>query len=136
MKSSFVAQSLIALALTALLPVALAVQESPRPKEPSGGIVTPKLTEPQPKSESKPVVPAAVDTRGQLLYENHCRVCHTSIVHVRESHRARSLNDLEYWVKRWSGELKLPWSASEVSDVVDYLNQSYYKIGATPDPPK
>lgn len=126
MKNGYAACLLLALSLTTMLPAAMAIQEPP-PKAPSGEAVLPEQTEPQPKSESKPAVPAT-GSRGQLLYENHCQVCHTSVVHVRKMRRARSLKDLEHSVTHWSGELKLQWSADEISDVVDYLNRRFYKI--------
>jgi cytochrome c5 len=74
--------------------------------------------------------PAAVvveePVRGKLLYENHCQSCHTSTAHVREKRRAASIADLHHWVGRWTHELKLPWDSDEISDVVDYLNDTYY----------
>ncbi len=130
MKNGITAWLLIALSLATMFSVAMAKQ-GPLPKEPSSEAVLPEEIEPQPKLESKPAVPA-ISSRGQLLYENHCQVCHTSVVHVRETRRVRSLRDLEYWVTRWSGELEFPWSADEINDVVDYLNRRYYKIEITP----
>ena len=106
----------------------MAIQD-PLPEEPSREEVLPEQSDIKSESESKPAMPVA-GSRGQLLYENHCQVCHTSIVHVRETRRARSLKDLEYWVRRWSGELKLQWSADDINDVVDYLNLRFYKIEA------
>lgn len=64
--------------------------------------------------------------RGQLLYENHCTVCHTSVAHVREQRVAHSLGDIRKQVLRWSGQLNLEWRAEEVADVVEYLNTNYY----------
>lgn len=127
MKNGLATKLMIALSLTMMLPIAMATPE-PLSKEPGAEVVLPIQTEPQPKPESKPVVP---DTgpRGQLLFENHCQKCHTSVKDIRETHRVRTLKDLEYWVTFWSSELKLPWSADEINDVVDYLNQRYYKIG-------
>lgn len=72
--------------------------------------------------------PAVVGSRGQMLYENHCTRCHASVLHVRENRRAVSLKVLEGWVRRWSGEEKLPWSEEEIVEIVDYLNQRYYKF--------
>jgi mono/diheme cytochrome c family protein len=128
MNNGFTARLLIALSLTTMLPAAMAKQD-PLPKEPNRERVLREQTDTQPESESKPAMPVT-GSRGQLLYENHCQGCHTSVVHVRESRRARSLKDLEYWVTRWSGELKLQWRADEISDVVDYLNRHYYKFEA------
>lgn len=73
--------------------------------------------------------PAAADTqRGRLLYENHCQVCHTSVVHVRDQRKAKSPAELRAFILRWSGELKLKWSDDELADVYRHLNNLYYKF--------
>ena len=64
--------------------------------------------------------------RGQLLYENHCGGCHDKSVHSRTEKRAKSKDDIKYWVIRWSTELKLEWSDQDVNDVVDYLDITFY----------
>ena len=66
--------------------------------------------------------------RGSLLYENHCTVCHTSVVHVRENHKATTREELRSWVERWQKELGLPWTSVDVDDVVEFLNDRYYKL--------
>jgi cytochrome c5 len=66
--------------------------------------------------------------RGQLLYENHCRKCHESQVHIRENHKARSLADVQGWVYRWQTEEKLGWSTDEINDVSRYLAARFYKF--------
>ncbi|MCB1738867.1 MAG: hypothetical protein KDK91_00735 [Gammaproteobacteria bacterium] len=70
----------------------------------------------------------AVDdaSRGRMLYENHCTACHTSLAHVRENHKADSLDDLRGWVARWQTQLDLPWTVEEQTDVVNYLNRRFY----------
>lgn len=68
-------------------------------------------------------------SRGELLYENNCKVCHTSIVHIRENHEAKSMADLRMWVRRWSDELKLDWSNEEIDDVAQFLAHRFYKFG-------
>lgn len=126
MNHGLMARLLIATSLTILLPVAMANTE-PQRKQPSTELVAPEQTEPHPQSESKQSLPAT-GSRGQMLYENHCQQCHTSVLHVREMHRVRSINDLEHWVKRWADTLKLSWGKDEINDVVNYLNQQYYKM--------
>ena len=82
---------------------------------------------PTPQQEEKEN--SAVDQdRGQILYENHCRTCHESIVHIRDNRRAKTIDDIRYWVMRWSGELKLQWKTEDVDAVVNYLNLQYYKF--------
>ena len=64
--------------------------------------------------------------RGGLLYENHCQLCHDSVAHVRDNRRARSLEELNGWVTRWSTQQELGWGPAERADVVRYLNEHYY----------
>ena len=66
--------------------------------------------------------------RGRLLYENHCMVCHTSVVHVREQRKATSRAEIQGWIWRWQEELKLQWGTPEVNDVTEHLNDRYYQL--------
>jgi mono/diheme cytochrome c family protein len=134
MKNGFAVHLLTALSLTLMLSSAMATPEPPTEK-PGAEAVLPEETEPQLEPESKPVVPDA-GSRGQLLYENHCLECHASVIHVRETHRALTLKDLEYWVTLWADDLKLPWGEDEIGDVVDYLNHRYYKFEEPPQHPQ
>ena len=68
--------------------------------------------------------------RGRLLYENHCTVCHTSVVHVREQRKASTRDEIRSWIVRWQKELGLQWTSSEIDDVIEYLNDDYYKLKA------
>jgi len=71
----------------------------------------------------------AQEARGRLLYENHCTVCHTSVVHVREDHKAGNLQEVQGFVARWSAYLKLPWTAEDRAAVARYLDETYYRFG-------
>ena len=73
-------------------------------------------------------VQAGEAERGELLYNNHCKECHTSVVHIREDRKARSREEIGTWVQRWSKELELQWGSVEVDDVIEYLNERYYKL--------
>jgi hypothetical protein len=66
--------------------------------------------------------------RGQLLYENHCRGCHESVVHVREKRTAQTLAALEGAVRRWVTAQGLGWGDEEITEVTDFLNARYYKL--------
>ena len=134
MKQGLIAQLLIATSLTILLPVALANTEPP-PNEPSNELVLPEKAEPHAKSEPKSAL-LTTGSRGQMLYENHCQGCHTSVVHVRETHRVRSWLELQTWVTHWANELKLTWKADEIGDVANYLNERYYKFEAPINQPQ
>jgi len=72
------------------------------------------------------------DSRGKMLYENHCRVCHDSTVHIRENHKAKSPDDIRYWATRWSKYLKLDWGSDEIDVVVDHLSKTYYHFQDSP----
>jgi len=65
--------------------------------------------------------------RGRLFYENHCRACHDSQVHIREVQTAKSLEAVRAQVARWQEVLKLQWSAEDVADVAEYLNATWYQ---------
>jgi cytochrome c5 len=71
---------------------------------------------------------AADAERGRLLYENHCTVCHTSVVHVREQRKAASREEIQSWIRRWQKELGLQWGTMEVDDVTEFLNKRYYRL--------
>jgi hypothetical protein len=73
-------------------------------------------------------LPRAATARGELLYENHCTGCHTSVVHVQTNHRATSDVEVESWVRRWSDEEQLRWTDEDVLDVTDYLLERFYSI--------
>lgn len=77
---------------------------------------------------SLPFVSAADPGRGEMLYENHCRGCHVSSVHDRSERRATSIDRVYFEVGRWSREQKLEWDETDVADVVDYLNETFYRF--------
>ena len=64
--------------------------------------------------------------RGQLLYETHCGACHDTSVHGRNPRKADSIGKIKYWVTRWSKELKLNWSTSDIDEVTGFVNSKYY----------
>jgi len=71
----------------------------------------------------------AVDAeRGRLLYENHCVVCHTSKVHRRIPPLPMDLKDLRLIVAAWAKGQDLRWSDSDISDVVEYLDRTHYRM--------
>ena len=76
--------------------------------------------------------------RDQLLYEHHCTGCHESQAYIRSQRKVRSLDDIRYWVVRWSTHLGLDWKAPEVESVTEYLNRHYYHFdlndSQTPSP--
>jgi hypothetical protein len=71
---------------------------------------------------------AAEAPRGQLLYENHCRACHSSTAHIRSDRKVQSRQDLEAQIRRWAGQLQLPWNDEDVASVLRFLDDRYYHL--------
>ncbi len=69
--------------------------------------------------------------RGQMLYENHCGVCHDSRIHIRENRKVKSIEDIRYWINRWTTYLKLHWSEEEKNAVANHLGKKYYRFQAS-----
>ncbi|BAU48753.1 hypothetical protein SVA_2203 [Sulfurifustis variabilis] len=88
----------------------------------------PEVTLPPPARPETRKAPEGEIPRGQLLYENHCRGCHESVVHVRERRSARTLAALEGAVRRWVKAQGLGWDDEEIVEVTDFLNARYYKL--------
>jgi mono/diheme cytochrome c family protein len=81
------------------------------------------------------------ESRGALLYQNHCHECHSTKVHWREGKLVTDWASLTFQVRRWQAEAKLAWSEADVADVAQYLNARYYRfkgsaprVGALPLP--
>lgn len=85
------------------------------------------ITLPEPEKKGSKKRPVYLIKRGQLLYENHCQICHSSVVHIREKRKAKNSGAVRSWVIHWSKYLKLSWSNDEIDEVVHYLNSRYYK---------
>lgn len=75
----------------------------------------------------QPPAPTETESRGKLLYENHCMGCHESLVHVRERRLVKSLAELQAQVARWSSYQNLRWNKEDVGEVARYLNQHFYR---------
>jgi hypothetical protein len=66
--------------------------------------------------------------RGQQLHDKHCMKCHDTAVYTRENRRVTSQDALAKQVKRCELNLGLRWFDNDVNDVVQFLNQSFYKF--------
>jgi len=82
--------------------------------------------------QAAPLPAEAVVGRGQALYENHCRVCHDASVHTRDTRRVHSRGELQLYVSTWSFHAQLDWSREEITDVVEYLDRTYYRFTEQP----
>ena len=70
-------------------------------------------------------------TRGQMLYENHCTSCHESMVYIRTNRKATNYKELGHWVNQRAAWLNLGWTNVEKQEVLQYLNERYYKYPLT-----
>ena len=70
--------------------------------------------------------PTPRETRGELLYTEHCSACHTTKVHWREQRIATDWSSLIAEVRRWQASIGLNWTEGEITDVALYLNAVYY----------
>lgn len=72
---------------------------------------------------------------GKELHDSNCTSCHISLqggdgsgIYLRENKRIESYPALVKQVKRCRDSLGVPWPEEHVSDVVEYLNKSFYKF--------
>ena len=80
-----------------------------------------------------PLVATGADPeRGRALYEQRCDNCHAESVHGRAKREATGFDSLRGWVRRWSGNVGLKWTAEEIDDVSVYLNARYYRFTCPP----
>lgn len=79
-------------------------------------------------ADTSPTQDATAAPRGQLLYEQQCTVCHTSVAHLRDKRKATNRAELTAWVTRWATTSHLDWTSDEIGAVVDYLDARFYKF--------
>ncbi len=74
-------------------------------------------------------LPAAADVEnGDDLHFEHCTGCHDSTIYSREERKVKSLAQLGTQVRLCRENLGLTWFDDEVDDVIEYLNQTYYRF--------
>ena len=78
---------------------------------------------------------AADAARGKQLHDKTCVGCHRnmtggdgSVLYTRSQRRVHNLAQLESQVRRCETNLNLKWFDDDILDVVEYLNQQYYKF--------
>lgn len=75
-------------------------------------------------------VQAVPNTRGALLYDNHCGACHSEQMHWRAQRRAQDWNTLRALVRQWQGEARLGWNEEDIEAVTRHLNDTIYRFPA------
>ena len=74
---------------------------------------------------ASPLSAANLDN-GKTLVADNCTKCHNESVYKRPDHRVTTLDGLNQQVGRCEQSLGLKWFDDDISDVADYLNQTYY----------
>ena len=72
----------------------------------------------------------AAESRGRMLYDNHCIACHTTQMHWRDRKLVNDWASLKVQVRRWQGAAQLNWSEDDIDDVARFLNDAYYRLPA------
>ena len=74
-------------------------------------------------------------SNGKTLHNANCQSCHKSImsgepdsIYVRENRRIDSYQALQNQVNRCESNIGIAWPQEQIDDVVDYLNQQFYKF--------
>ena len=75
-------------------------------------------------------------SRGQLLYETHCVVCHREGLHERQNSKVASYSDLRYQVERWTKETRRRFTPDEREDLIEFLDATHYRLYLRPRPDK
>jgi len=75
-------------------------------------------------------------SRGRLLYENHCIVCHREGLLDRKNSKVATYADLRYQVERWTRETGRRFTSEEREDLIEFLDATHYRLYLNPRPDK
>lgn len=66
--------------------------------------------------------------KGKKLYDQKCQGCHDNKIHTRPNRIIHTYEDLVGRVKFCDNAAKANFSEAEITDVIDYLNDAFYKF--------
>ena len=75
-------------------------------------------------------------SRGRLLYETHCIVCHREGLHERMNSRVATYADLHFQVERWTRHSGRSFTQAEREELVEFLDATHYRLDLNPRPDK
>ena len=67
-------------------------------------------------------------SNGKKQYDKKCQGCHDNKIHTRPNRIIHTYDDLVGRVKFCDGAAKANFSDTEMVDVIDYLNDAFYKF--------
>ena len=66
-------------------------------------------------------------SKGKILLDkSQCQKCHSSEIFSRDDRKVKDLESLEKQVRLCDSQLSVNWFDDEISDVVSYLNETFY----------
>ncbi|HRJ53824.1 MAG TPA: hypothetical protein PLE99_13740 [Candidatus Thiothrix moscowensis] len=65
---------------------------------------------------------------GKVVHDANCISCHDSGVYTRADHKMKDFTMLSGQVRRCDANLGNRLSDDEITNVIDYLNSTYYKF--------
>jgi hypothetical protein len=79
-------------------------------------------------------LPAAAKSRDEPLYRTHCLECHSEQKHWRQKQTVRDWPSLRAQVRFWQAQTRLGWGDGDITSVVNYLNDTHYRLPPASDP--
>jgi len=67
-------------------------------------------------------------TAGKKLHAAQCVTCHDSSVYTRANRRVKTVEGLMKQVNGCNTQLKKNLSGGQINDLVNYLNETYYRF--------
>jgi len=71
---------------------------------------------------------AADAAKGKKLHDANCMKCHDTGVYTRSDHFVTSRDALKKQITRCKMNVGAQWSDADITDVVQYLDQTFYKF--------
>lgn len=66
---------------------------------------------------------------GKSLHNQKCMSCHKTDIYTRDDRKVKTLTALSNQVDNcMKGAAKAEWNTKQTSDVIDYLNNKFYKF--------
>ena len=73
---------------------------------------------------------SASEAVGKQLHDTHCQQCHDNTIYTRQNSIIHSFGELQARVEFCESANNKNWSETQISEVVKYLNNSFYKFPA------